>query len=289
MGNWSVCERTNPNAAMEAEQYGYTTAGLFGFSHMLGGYPGGQAEYLRVPYADIGPIAVPDSLDDEQVLFLSDIFPTGYQAAVNCDIKPTDTIVVFGCGPVGQFSIRSALMLGAKRVIAIDDVPERLAMARAGGAETIERTDQGVQKEILEMTQGLGPDAVIEAVGMESHGGGIMESVKSALVSTERPTAFQEAAMAVRPAGILSLPGVFGGMVDNIPMGALVQKGITMRTGQTHVQRYLEPLMKRIEAGEIDPSFLITHRVDLKDGPDAYEKFRDKKDGCIKVVMHPHG
>lgn len=289
MGNWSVCERTNPNGAMEAEQYGYTTAGLFGFSHMLGGYSGGQAEYLRVPHADIGPIKVPAGLDDEKVLFLSDIFPTGYQAAEHCDIKPTDTIVVFGCGPVGLFAIKSCFLLGAKRVIAVDDVPERLALARAAGAETIDRTDAGVQEVILEMTHGLGPDAVIEAVGMESHGGGTMQSIKSLVASTERPTSLQEAILAVRPCGILSLPGVFGGMVDNIPMGALVQKGIILRTGQTHVQRYLEPLMKLIEESKIDLSFLITHRVSLADGPEAYATFRDKKDGCVKVVMHPHG
>lgn len=288
-GLWSVCERSNPAGAEEAKQIGYPTAGLFGYSHMYGGFSGGQAEYLRVPYADVGPIKVPDSLSDEQVLFLSDIFPTGYQAAENCNIQPGDTVAVFGCGPVGQFAIKSAFLLGAGRVIAIDTVPERLALARASGAETIDYAEGDVQARIIEMTKGLGPDSVIEAVGMESHGaGGVMESLQTELTATERPYALQQAIMACRPGGTVSLPGVFVNAVS-VPMGAFVGKALTMKTGQTHVQRYLEPLMQRIVNGEIDPSFLITHRIGLEEGPEAYKTFRDKKDGCVKVVIRPHG
>jgi threonine dehydrogenase-like Zn-dependent dehydrogenase len=288
-GLWSCCERSNPAGAEEAKQVGYPTAGLFGYSHLYGGFPGGQAEYLRIPYADVGPIKVPDGLSDEQVLFLSDIFPTGYQAAENCNIQRGDTVAVFGCGPVGQFAIKSAFMLGAERVIAIDTVPERLAMARQSGAETLDYKDEDLQQRILAMTDGKGPDSVIEAVGMESHGtGGIMETLQTDLTATERPYALQQAIMACRPGGTVSLPGVFVNAVS-VPMGAFVGKALTMKTGQTHVQRYLEPLMKRIVDGEIDPSFLITHRIGLEDGPEAYKTFRDKKDGCIKVVIRPNG
>ena len=286
-GLFSCCERSNPAGAKEAKQIGYPTAGLFGYSHLYGGFPGGQAEYLRVPFADVGPVKIPESLSDEQVLFLSDIFPTGYQAAEQCDLGPGDTVAVFGCGPVGQFAIKSAFMLGAERVIAIDSVPERMALARQSGAETLEYTDVDLQNNILDLTKGKGPDAVIEAVGMESHGsGGLMESVKSELSAAERPFALEQAIMACRPGGTVSLPGVFVNAVE-VPMGAFVGKSLTMKTGQTHVQKYLQPLLRRIEAGEIDPSFLITHRVGLEDGPDAYKMFRDKEDGCIKVVIHP--
>jgi threonine dehydrogenase-like Zn-dependent dehydrogenase len=288
-GFWSCCERSNPAGEEEAKQTGYPTAGLFGYSHLYGGFPGGQAQYLRVPYADVGPIKVPAGLTDEQVLFLSDIFPTGYQAAEACNIQRGDTIAVFGCGPVGQFAIKSAFLLGAGRVIAIDTVPERMALARTSGAETLDYKDKDLQKQIVELTQGNGPDSVIEAVGLESHGhGGIIEAVKSHATAAERPYALEQAIMACRPGGTVSLPGVFIDAVS-VPMGAFVGKALTMKTGQTHVQKYLEPLMKRIEDGEIDPSFLITHRIGLEEGPAAYKTFRDKKDGCIKVVLRPNG
>jgi threonine dehydrogenase-like Zn-dependent dehydrogenase len=288
-GLFSCCERSNPNGKEEAKQMGYPTAGLFGYSHTYGGFSGGQAQYLRVPYADVGPIKVPESLTDEQVLFLSDIFPTGYQAAENCGIEDGDTVMVFGCGPVGQFAIRSTLMLGAGRVIAIDTVPERLALARAAGAETLDSKEEHLQEQILAVTQGRGPDSVIEAVGMESHGaGGVVDTLEEKFTTMERPFALNHAIIACRPGGTVSLPGVFATAVT-VPMGAFVGKGLTMKTGQTHVQRYLKPLLAKIEAGEIDPSFLITHRVTLEQGPDAYKTFRDKQDGCIKVVMHPNG
>lgn len=284
---FSLCERSNPAGAKQAKMMGYPTAALFGYSHMYGGFSGGQAEFLRVPYADVGPIKVPDGLSDEQVLFLSDIFPTGYQAAENCNIQPGDTVMVFGCGPVGLFAIKSAFLLGAGRVIALDVVPERLALAEASGAETLRYDDEDLQKRILDMTDGKGPDSVIEAVGMESHGaGGVIETLQTDLTALERPYALQQALMACRPGGTVSLPGVFIGAVT-VPMGMFVGKGLTMKTGQTHVQRYLEPLMKLIETGKIDPSFLITHRIGLEEGPEAYKTFRDKKDGCIKVVIKP--
>ncbi len=293
MCRWSLfalCERSNPSGAEQAKQIGYPTAGLFGYSETYGRFPGGQAQYLRVPYADVGPIKVPDGLSDEQVLFLSDIFPTGYMAAENCDIQPGQTIAVFGCGPVGLFAIKSAFLLGAERVIAIDTIPERQALARACGAETLDYSDEDLQQQILDMTNGLGPDAVIEAVGMESHGvGGLMEAVQSKLSSSERPFALQQAILACRPGGTVSLPGVFVGPAVSAPLGAFVGKGLTMKTGQTHVQRYLEPLMNLIAEGRIDPSFLITHRIALEEGPEAYKTFRDKKDGCVKVVIRPNG
>ena len=287
-GLYSVCERSNPNGAEQAKVVGYPTAGLFGYTHMYGGFPGGQAEYLRVPYADVGPIVVPEGLTDDQVLFLSDIFPTGWMAAENCDIRPGQTILVFGCGPVGQFAIRSAFMMGAERVIAIDEVPERLQMARDAGAETIDFSQGELQDRIKEMTGGRGPDGVIEAVGLESHGsGGMLEKVQETVAKRmERPYALNEAIIACRPGGTISLPGVFVGGVPTM-MGAFVAKGLTMRTGQTHVQRYLEPLMKRIQDGEIDPGFLITHKIGLEDGPDAYKMFQEKSDGCVKVVINP--
>jgi len=287
MKNFSCCERSNPNAKIAAEQYGYTTAGLFGYSHMTGGFAGGQAQYLRVPYADVGPIKVPDNLTDEQVLFLSDIFPTAYQAAEHCEIQPTDTIAIWGCGPVGLLTIKCCHLLGAKRVIAIDDVPERMELARQAGAEVLDHSKGDIQKQILEATQGLGPDAVIDAVGMEAHGGGVMNALKSTFTSSERPSALDEAIIACRPCGIVSVPGVYGGAIP-VMMGAIVQKGLTMKSGQTHVQRYLEPLLKLVADGKIDPGFIITHRVGLKEGPEMYKTFRDKKDGCVKVVIHPN-
>jgi len=286
-GNYSLCERSNPAADELAKQIGYTTAGLFGYSHSYGGFAGGQAEYLRVPYADVGPIKVPEGLSDEQVLFLSDIFPTGYMAAENANIARGDTVLVLGCGPVGQFSIRSAFLLGAGRVIAVDTVPERLAMARAGGAETLDYRSDRLLDEIKDKTGGQGPDSVIEAVGLESHGvGGVMETLQTRLTEQERPYAFETAIMACRPGGTVSLPGVFIDKVT-VPMGTVVGKALTLKTGQTHVQKYLAPLMQKIVDGEIDPSFLITHRIGLEQGPELYKTFRDKEDGCIKVFIRP--
>jgi len=233
---------------------------------------------------------VPDGLTDEQVLFLSDIFPTGYMAAENCDIKQGQTVAVFGCGPVGLFAIKSAFLLGAERVIAIDTVPERLALAQQSGAETLDYADEDLQQRILDMTNGLGPDAVIEAVGLESHGaGGVMETLQTKLSATERPYALNQAILACRPGGTVSLPGVFVGPAVPTSLGAFMGKGLTLKTGQTHVQRYLEPLMKLIQDGKIDPSFLITHRIGLEEGPEAYKTFRDKQDGCVKVVIRPNG
>jgi threonine dehydrogenase-like Zn-dependent dehydrogenase len=290
-GNYSLCERSNPNGSLQIPQIGYQTAGLFGYSHTYGGFPGGQAEYLRVPYGDVGPIKVPDGLSDDQVLFLSDIFPTGYMAAENANIAKGDTVLVFGCGPVGQFAIKSAFMLGAERVIAVDSVAERLALAAQSGAETLDYSEGDLQDRIRALTGGLGPDSVIEAVGLESHGesggiAGMMETLQTKLTSTERPYAFQQAVLACRPGGTISLPGVFIGPVT-VPLGAVVGKGLTIKSGQTHVQKYLEPLMQKIVDGEIDPSFLITHKIGLEEGPDAYKMFQEKKDGCIKVVINP--
>lgn len=291
-GNFSVCERTNRNADMASKAMGYTTAGLFGYSHMTGGFPGGQAEYVRVPYADVGPVKVPNGMSDEQALFLGDIFPTGWMAALNCDIEPDDTVAIWGCGPVAQFCIRSAQMLGAKQVLAIDRVPERLAMAQAIGAETINFDEEKVPDRLKDLTGGRGPDKCIDAVGMEAHAGGsvdaIMDKAKaSVMLATDRSHVLREAIMACRPAGIVSVPGVYGGMLDNVPFGAAMNKGLTIRTGQTHVNRYIEDLMRRIEEGEIDPSFVITHRAGLEEGPELYRTFRDKEDGCIKVVLRP--
>jgi threonine dehydrogenase-like Zn-dependent dehydrogenase len=291
-GNYSVCERSNRNADMAAKMFGYPTAGLFGYSHLTGGYAGGQAEYVRVPFADAGPVKVPAGIGDDQLLFLTDILPTGWQAAVQADIQPSDTVAVWGCGPVAQFCIKSAQMLGAERVIAIDRVPERLAMARASGAETIDFGEENVIERLKEMTHGRGPDKCIDAVGMEAHAGSsiaaVMDKAKAAvMLETDRPQALREAIMACRPAGIVSVPGVYGGVLDNFPFGAAMNKGLTIRTGQTHVNRYLPELLQRIEEGQIDPSFVITHRADLAKGPELYKTFREKEDGCIKVVLKP--
>ncbi|MFN6981403.1 MAG: zinc-dependent alcohol dehydrogenase [Brevundimonas sp.] len=287
-GLYSLCARSNPNGAEQAKMIGYPTAGLFGYSEMYGGFAGGQAEYLRVPYADVGPIKVPEGLTDDQVLFLSDIFPTGWMAAENANIQPGQTVLVFGCGPVGQFAIRSAFMMGAERVIAIDQVAERLQMARDAGAETLDFSEGDLQARIKDMTHGVGPDAVIEAVGLESHGSGsLLEKVQETVAGKmERPYALNEAIIACRPGGTISLPGVFVGGVPTM-MGAFVAKGLTLKTGQTHVQQYLEPLMQKVIDGQIDPSFLITHKIGLEDGPDAYKTFQEKADGCIKVVINP--
>jgi threonine dehydrogenase-like Zn-dependent dehydrogenase len=290
-GLWSLCDNSNPNAWMAEKMYGYSPAGLYGYSHLTGGYAGGQAEYARVPFADVGPIKVPDGMTDEQVLFLSDIFPTGYMAAENCAIKRGDTVAVFGCGPVGQFAIQSAYLLGAERVIAIDSVPERLEMARTKGkAETIDDSEDVVEQ-LRELTAGRGPDACIDAVGLEAHGHGvgqIYDRAKQAVrLETDRPNALRAAIQACRKGGVVSIPGVYGGFVDKIPMGAAFNKGLTFKMGQTHMQRYLQPLLERIQQGEIDPSFVITHRLKLDEAPRAYKTFRDKEDGCIKVVLKP--
>jgi threonine dehydrogenase-like Zn-dependent dehydrogenase len=291
---WSLCDNSNPNAWMAEKLYGYTTSGLFGYSHMTGGYAGGQAQYARVPFADIGPLKVPNTLSDEQVLFLSDIFPTGYMAAENCDIQPGNVVAVWGCGPVGQMAIRSCFLLGAERVIAIDDVPERLRMAlQQPGVETINFDQEDVFERVKSMTGGRGPDACIDAVGLEAHGHTLDSYVDkakaAAFFTTDRPNALRQAIHCCRKGGIVSIPGVYGGFLDKIPFGAAFQKGLTFRMGQTHMMRYMKPLLDRIERGEIDPSFVITHRLALDDAPRGYAMFRDKQDQCIKVVLKPNG
>lgn len=292
--NFSVCERTNRRRDLADKAFGHTTAGLFGYTHLTGGYPGGQAEYVRVPYADVAPVKIPDGLTDEQVLFLGDIFPTGWQAAVACEIQPDDTVAIWGAGPVGQMAIRSAVLLGARQVVAIDRVPERLAMAKAGGAIPINFDEESVLERLGELTGGKGPEKCIDAVGMESHAtrsiDAIVDRAKQAvMLETDRPHVLREMIYVCRPAGILSIPGVYGGLVDKLPFGALMNKGLTVRTGQTHVNRWTDDLLRRIVEGQIDPSFVITHTVALEDGPAMYTTFRDKLDGCIKVVMKPGG
>jgi threonine dehydrogenase-like Zn-dependent dehydrogenase len=291
-GHFSGCERSNPNADMAAKLWGHSPAGLFGYSHLLGGYPGGQAEYLRVPYADVGPIKVPDGLTDEQVLFLSDIFPTGYMGAEFCNIQGGETIVVFGCGPVAQFAIRSAFLLGAERVIAVDTVPERLALAEQAGAITIDFMKEDVYDRIQDLTHGRGADACIDAVGTEPHTSASFDSMLDRAkvgisLATDRPHVLRQAINNTRNFGIVSIIGVYGGFVDKIPMGSAINRGLTFRMAQTPVQHYLPKLMARIENGDIDPSFVITHRAPLEEGPELYKTFRDKKDGCIKVVLKP--
>ncbi len=289
---WSLCDNSNPNAGMAAKMYGHSPSGLFGYSHLFGGYAGGQAEYARVPFADVGLFKIPDGLKDEQVLFLTDILPTGYMAAENCDIKPGDVVAVWGCGPVGQFAIKSAYMLGAERVIAIDRIPERLQMAKEQcKAEIINYEEVDAGEALNEMTGGRGPDACIDAVGMEAHGTGpdaLYDKVKQAVrLETDRPTALRQVLVACRKGGQVSIPGVYGGFLDKIPMGAAFNKGLTLKMGQTHVHRYVKPLLDRIQKGEIDPSFVITHRMSLSDAPKGYEIFKHKKDNCIKVVLKP--
>jgi threonine dehydrogenase-like Zn-dependent dehydrogenase len=289
---WSLCDNSNPNAAIAEKLYGYSPSGLFGYSHMTGGYAGGQAEYLRVPFADVGPLKIPEELPDEKVLFLSDIFPTGYMAAENCGIEGGDTVAIWGCGPVGQFAIKSAWMLGAGRVIAIDDVAERLQMAREEGqAETLDFDDEDIFDKLKEMTGGRGPDRCIDAVGLEAHGATIdalYDRAKAALfMATDRPHALRQAIHACRKGGTVSVPGVYGGFLDKFPFGAAFNKGLTLKMGQTHMRRYMQPLLERIQRGEIDPSFVITHRMSLADAPIGYETFKHKKDNCIKIVLKP--
>jgi len=292
-GNFSVCERTNRNKDLADKTFGHTTAGLFGYTHLTGGYPGGQAEYLRVPFADKTHIKVPDSLTDEQVLFLGDIFPTGWQAAAQCDIEPTDTAVVWGCGPVGQMTIRSAVLLGAKQVVAIDCIPERLSMAEAGGAITINFMDESVIERLNDLTDGKGPEKCIDAVGLESdvsmgQPDTLLDRAKQVvMLENDRPHVLREMIYVCRPGGIISIPGVYSGLVDKIPMGQAMNKGLSFRMGQTHVRRWTDDLLRRIEEGQIDPSFVITHTVGLEQGPEMYKVFRDKQDSCIKVVLKP--
>ena len=291
-GEFSLCENSNPNAWVAEKLWGHSPAGIYGYSHITGGYAGGQAEYVRVPYADVGPMKVPDGMPDEQVLFLSDIFPTGYMAAEACQIEPGDTVAVWGCGPVGLFAIKSAWLLGAGRVIAIDRFPERLRMAREKcNAETLDYDDADVLEALGELTGGRGPDACIDAVGMEAHVYGVVgayDRVKQAMrMQSDRPSALRQAILACRAGGAVSVPGVYGGFLDKLPFGAIVNKALTIRSGQTHVQRYMRPLLELVERGAIDPSFVITHRMRLEDAPDAYRMFRDKHDQCIKVVLQP--
>ena len=291
-GNYSVCERTNRNKDLADKAFGHSTAGLFGYTHLTGGYPGGQAEYLRVPFADTTHIKVPEGLTDEQVLFLSDILPTGWQAAAQCDIEPTDTVAVWGCGPVGQMTIRSAILLGARQLIAIDRLPERLSMAKAAGAITINFEEESVIERLQELTHGKGPEKCIDAVGLEAHATATLDSLydkakQAVMLETDRPHVLREMMYVCRPAGILSVPGVYGGVLDKVPFGMAMNKGLTIRTGQTHVNRWTDDLTRRIQSGEIDPSFVITHTVGLEEGPDMYKTFRDKLDGCVKVVLKP--
>lgn len=289
---WSLCDNSNPNAWMVEKAYGSTSgSALFGYSHLYGGYAGGQAEYVRVPFADIGPFKIPEELTDEQVVFLTDIFPTGYMAAENCNIKPGDTVAVWGCGPVGQFAIRSAFMLGADRVIAIDRFPNRLKMAQAANAEVLNLEEVEVGEALKEMTGGWGPDHCIDAVGLEAHGSGLeglydnlMNAVK---LETDKPAALRQAIVACRKGGTVSIPGVYGGLLDKMPMGAAFAKGLTFKMGQTHVHRYLQPLLQRVQQGEIDPRFVITHCFNLSEATEAYRLFSEQKDDCIKVILKP--
>ncbi|MBL1257347.1 zinc-dependent alcohol dehydrogenase [Methylocystis sp. Sn-Cys] len=292
-GNYSVCETTNRNKPLADKFYGHATAGLFGYTHLTGGYPGGQAEYVRVPFADKTHIKVPEGLSDEQVLFLGDILPTGWQAAVQCDIEPSDTVAIWGCGPVGQMAIRSAILLGAKQVVAIDYLPERLEMAEAGGAVTINFEDESVIERLQELTDGRGPEKCIDAVGLESHVGWsqpdtLVDRAKQMVgLENDRPHVLREMIYVCRPAGVISIPGVYSGLIDKIPMGLAMNKGLTIRTGQTHVNRWTDDLLRRIEEGQIDPSFVVTHTASLDEGPDMYKLFRNKQDSCIKVVLTP--
>ena len=291
-GLTSLCDNTNPDAAKVEELYGYSGSGLFGYSHLFGGYAGGQAQYVRVPHADVGCLKIPESLSDEQVLFLTDIFPTGYQAADFCDLKGGETVAVWGCGPVGLFALLSAKLLGAERVVGIDRIPSRLAMAREKvGAETINMDEQDVFERLNELTGGHGPHCCIDAVGMDAHGAKLDEwydRVKRAIgTETDKGSALRQAIMCCRKGGTLSIPGVYGGIIDKVPFGAAFGKGLKLRMGQTHVHRYLDTLLEKIESGEADPTFPITHRAGLGEAVDLYETFRTKEDECVKVVLDP--
>ena len=290
-GQWSLCDNSNPNAGLAAAVYGFSGAGLFGYSHMMGGYAGGQAQMVRVPFADVGPLKVPPAVRDEQALFLSDVFPTGYMAAENCNIQPGDVVAVWGCGPVGQFAIRCARLLGAEKVIAVDREPARLSMAASAGADVIDFSVEHVTDRLTEMTGGRGPDACIDCVGLEAYGrspDALYDRARTTLMlATDRPTALRQAVKACRKGGVVSIPGVYGGFVDKLPLGAAFAKGLTLKMGQTHVHRYLRPLLKLIEEGTIDPSFVITHRVPLEFAPEAFDMFKHKRDGCVKIVLAP--
>jgi threonine dehydrogenase-like Zn-dependent dehydrogenase len=290
-GDYALCDNSNPNAWMAEKEYGHSCAGIFGYSHTMGGYAGGQAQYVRVPFADVGPFKLENGLPDEKVLFLTDIFPTGYQAAEYCNIQRGDTVAVWGCGPVGQFAIRSAFLLGAERVFAIDDVAERLDMAAQAGAETPNFDYETVYDALMEATGGMGPDSCIDAVGLEAHGytaDAVYDRVKTtAGMATDRISVLRQAIQICRKSGTVSIPGVYAGYADKFPLGSAFGKGLTIRTGQTHVQRYVPRLMRHIENNDIDPSFVITHRFALSDAADAYRTFHRKSDGCVKVVMKP--
>ena len=291
-GLWSCCDNSNPNYWIAEQMMGYSPSGLFGYSHMMGGYAGGQAQYARVPYADVGPVKVPSGVPDEKLVFLTDIFPTGYMAAENANIQKGDTVAIWGCGPVGQFAIRSAFLLGAERVIAIDRFDYRLRMAEQGGAETVnyEEVDDVIQT-LKEMTGNIGPDSCIDAVGMEAHDHGLLymldRAKQSVMMETDRPIVLRQAIQACRKGGTVSVPGVYAGFDDMIPLGAFMNKGLTLKTGQTHMMRYMKPLLERVERGEIDPSFVISHRVPIQEAPRMYKVFRDKKENCTKVVLDP--
>jgi threonine dehydrogenase-like Zn-dependent dehydrogenase len=288
---WSCCDNSNPNAWIAEKLMGYSPSGLFGYTHMLGGYAGGQAQYARVPFADVGPIKIPDGIPDEKVVFLSDIFPTGYMGAENCNIRNGDTVAIWGCGPVAQFAIRSCFMLGAGRVIAIDTIPERLQMAREAGAETLDFNQTNVVEALHDLTGNQGPDACMDVVGMEASGHGVLFAIdrakQMARIQMDRPIVLRQAIMACKKGGTVSVPGVYAGLIDNLPMGAFMNKGLTMKTGQTHMMRYMEPLLKRVQEGQIDPSFVISHQLPLDSAPQAYRMFRDKQDQCTKVVLKP--
>jgi threonine dehydrogenase-like Zn-dependent dehydrogenase len=290
---YSACDNSNPadNQDIAPNLWGAAPAGLFGYSHMTGGYPGGQAEYVRVPFSDVGPIVIPDGIEDEKVLFLSDILPTGWMAAENCDIEPGDTVAVWGCGPVGLFGIQSAFVMGAHRVIAIDHFPHRLELAKQMGAEVINFEDTNVYDALMTMTGGIGPDAVMDAVGLESHGlylDNVVDQIKaSTFLGTDRPHALRQAIMACRKGGRVSVPGVYGGFVDKFPFGAVMEKGLTLKTGQTHVQRYLPALLEAILEEKLDTTFLISDRMSLEDAPKGYAKFKNEQNECTKVVLKP--
>ncbi|MCB8838768.1 zinc-dependent alcohol dehydrogenase [Aurantimonas sp. VKM B-3413] len=291
-GNFSVCERSNRNADLAAKMFGHTTAGLYGYSHLTGGYSGGQAEYVRLPFADVGPVKVPSSLTDEQVLFLGDILPTGWQGAKNCDIKPTDTVAIWGAGPVGLFALQSAIIQGAKQVIVIDEVPERLAIAQRMGAITIDFKNESTVERLNELTDNKGPDCCIDCVGMEAHAPYGIEHAydrakQAVMAETGRPHVLREMMYVCRPAGTISIPGVYGGLLDKLPLGAAMNKALTFKMGQTHVNKWADDLLKRIEEGQFDTTSFISHRGSLEDGPELYKTFRDKKDGCTKVVLTP--
>jgi threonine dehydrogenase-like Zn-dependent dehydrogenase len=291
---FAACDNSNPaeTADMSEFLYGYPMTGAFGYSHLTGGYAGGQAEYVRVPYSDVGPIVVPDGVEDEKVLFLSDILPTGWMAAENCDIKPTDTVAVWGCGPVGLFAVQSAFALGAHRVIAIDHYPHRLDLAKSMGAEVINFEEVEVREALVEMTGGIGPDACIDAVGMESHGvtaDSVMDKVKAAVkLVTDQTHGLRQVIIACRKGGKISIPGVYGGVTDKFPIGALMEKGLSVKSGQTHVQKYMPKLLKMIMDGKLDTTFLISHRMSLEDAPTGYKMFKEKKNEVTKVVLKPH-